>query len=86
MSKNNSTNQPSSVPINVIFLDKSIQESRDEIISDYIDILKTCRTAQEFYCLFEQFYDDVVFKTSSWIIEKQIQKHIEILEEIKKVK
>lgn len=71
-------------PINVIFLDKSIHESKEEIIESYIDLLKICKTIQDFYSLFSLFYDDVVYKTGSWVIERQIQDKVKILEEIKK--
>lgn len=82
----NSIEDKSTPPINVIFLGKSIYESKEEIIFDYIDLLKSCKTAQDFHSLLDQYFDDIVERTGSWIIERQIQKNVEILQEINKSK
>lgn len=84
--KPNTTNQTTDTPINVVFLGKSIYESKEDIILDYIDLLKSCKTAQDFHGLFDQMFDDIVERTGSWIIERQIQKNVEILQEIGKSK
>lgn len=68
---------------NVIFIEKSIHDSKEEMIEEYIDILKHCKTAQDFYALFSLVYDDIVAKTGQWIIERQIQDKVRTLEKIK---
>ncbi|GFN32586.1 hypothetical protein [Paenibacillus xylaniclasticus] len=69
--------------INVILLNDSELKSKEEIIADYLDILITCRKADEFYQCLSMFYDDVVMKTGELIIEKQIRKNAQILDELR---
>jgi hypothetical protein len=79
MMKNSKTND-----INVIVLRSRVHTSKADTIFEYIDVLKTCRTSQDFYSLFDQFYDEVLEMSSELFVEKQIQLNAEILEKIRK--
>lgn len=70
--------------INVIILRNRVHQCKEEVIEDYIDILKGCKTAQDFYALFDQFYDDVFELAAELFIEKQIQQSAETLEKIRR--
>lgn len=70
-------------PANVIILGSQLK-SKEEIIQDYIDILVTCKKADEFHQCLSMLYDDTVIRTGELILEKQIQKNVEILEELRK--
>lgn len=74
---------PVSSPANVIILGSQLK-SKEEIIDDYIDILKTCKTANDFYQCMSMFFEDVTIRTGELILEKQIQKNCEILQELRK--
>jgi hypothetical protein len=75
---------PTSPPVNLIILNVNQQKSKEDIIEDYIEILKSCKTGTEFYQCLSMLYDDAVIKTGELILEKQIQKNVEILEELRK--
>lgn len=77
------SNTPSPSPANVVFLGSQIK-TKEVIIQDYLDILVTCRKADEFYQCLSMLFDDVTIRTGELILEKQIQKNVEILEELRK--
>jgi len=69
--------------INVIVLKNRAHYCKQEIIDSYIEILKGCRTVDEFQSLFDMFYDEVSLTVGELFVEKQIQKNAEILEEMR---
>jgi hypothetical protein len=70
--------------INTIFLEDRVHKKREELISDYVALLGSCKTVEDIYSLFEIFYDEVVVLVGEKIVELQIIKNAEILEELKK--
>jgi Iap family predicted aminopeptidase len=75
---------PPSPPVNVIFLENSKHKPKEEVISEYIDILVTCKKADEFYQCLSMLYDDAIENIAEKIILQQIQSNIEILEKLRK--
>lgn len=75
---------PTSSPVNVIFLNDSQLKSKEEIIDDHLDVVKTCVTDDDYKALLSLFYEEVAMKIGEMIIVKKIQKNIEILEELRK--
>lgn len=70
--------------INMILLKNRVFTEKDDLIEIYIDLLKTCKAAKEFYDLFNDFYNDVVLLTGERFVELQISKNAEILEDMRK--
>ncbi|TVY09957.1 hypothetical protein [Paenibacillus cremeus] len=70
------------IPINLIMLN-NYEEERYEHVDDYIEILKTCKKADEFYALIRMIIDDTRDNTLRDILTKNIQHQAKILEETK---
>mgnify|MGYP006976737337 CR=1 FL=1 len=70
--------------INVVLLEDRVHKKRDELILEFVTLLGDCKSVEDIYYLFELFYDEIIFLTGEKIIEMQIKKNAEILEELKK--
>lgn len=68
------------IPINVILLENYEQE-RYALVDEYIEILKTCKRANEFVSLIKMIIDETRENTLREIIIRNISHQAKILEE-----
>jgi hypothetical protein len=74
---------PATITPNVLFLETSELESKEEMILDYCAILQTCRTKIEIEAVLEDFYEKVVERSGKLIIERQIIDKVKQLNELR---